>query len=152
MCGTEGGYENVARMNPPDFTALQETFLPHVMQLEDAHTHILPTEAADRIISEWSDNLPEGSERMNVHAWRAALLLAWLRHEESISAKTAEDAVSLGDYQVASHDYYRTKSADTANARVQGKLLRALELKGSLSKRQLQQCTNAHRDPLCQHE
>jgi hypothetical protein len=146
MCGTEGDYENVARMTPPDFTALQETFLPRVMQLEDAHTRILPTEAADRIIGEWSDNLPEGSERMNVHAWRAALLLAWLRHEESISAKTAADAVSLGDYQVASHDFYRTKSADTANARVQGKLLRALELKGPLSKRQLQQCTNAHRD------
>jgi hypothetical protein len=146
LCGTEGSYENVARMNPPDFAALQETFLPRVMQLEDAHTHILPTEAADRIISEWSDNLPEGSERMNVHAWRSALLLAWLRHEDVISAKTARDAVNLGQYQVASHDYYRTKSADTANAKIQARILRALELKGPLSKRQLQQYTHAYRD------
>jgi len=146
MIGTEGNFENVSRMNPPDFTPLQETFLPRVMQLEDAHAHVLPTEAADRIISEWSDNLPDGSERMNIHAWRSALLLAWLRHEESISAKTAEDAVRLGQYQVTSHDYYRTKTADTANARVQGKLLRVLELKGSLSKRELQKYTNAHRD------
>lgn len=146
LCGTEGGYENVARMIPPDFTALQETFLPRVMQLEDAHVRIVPSEAADRIISEWADNLPEGSERMNVHAWRSALLIAWLRHEDVISAKTAEDAVSLGQYQIASHEYYRTKSADTANARVQGKILRALELKGPLSKRDLQKATNAHRD------
>src|SRR5271165_3105641 len=146
MIGTEGGFENVSRMQPPDFTALQGTFLPRVMQLEDAHTRVVPTEAADKIISEWADNLPEGSERMNVHAWRSALLLAWLRHEESISAKTAEDAVRLGEYQVASHDYYRTKSADTANARVQARLLRILEMKGPLCKRDLQRYTHAHRD------
>ena len=83
---------------------------------------------------------------MNVHVWRSALLLAWLRHEEIISAKTAEDAVSLGEYQVASHAYYRTKSADNAVAKVQAKILRALELRGPLTKRQLQQHTNARRD------
>lgn len=146
IIGTEGNYENVSKLHPPDFTALQETFLPRVIQLEDAHARIMPTEAAERIISEWADDLPEGSERMNVHVWRSALLLAWLRHEESISAQTATDAVSLGQYQVASHDFYRTKSADTANARVQARLLRALEMKGPLSKRDLQRYTNAHRD------
>jgi hypothetical protein len=107
---------------------------------------ILPTEGSDRVISEWSDNLPEGSERMNVHAWRSALLLAWLRHEETITAKTAEDAVRLGQYQVDSHDYYRTKSADNAVAKVQSKILRSLRLKGPMFKRELQKCTNAHRD------
>jgi len=146
MIGTEGEYENVSKMNPPNFTSLQETFLPRVMRLEDAHANMLPTEGADKVISEWSDNLPEGSERMNVHAWRSALLLAWLRHEERITAKTAEDAVRLGQYQLASHDYYRTKAADNVNARIQAKLLRALELKGPLFKRELQQRTNAHRD------
>ncbi|HET9741749.1 MAG TPA: bifunctional DNA primase/polymerase [Terriglobales bacterium] len=146
IIGTEGEYENVSRMNPPDFAQLQETFLPRVMQLEDVHVHVRPTEAAEAIIGSWADNLPEGSERMNVHAWRSALLIAWLRHEESITTRTAEDAVRLGEYQTASHDYYRTKSADTANARVQAKLLRVLELKGPMSKRELQQRTNARRD------
>jgi hypothetical protein len=146
MIGTEGQFENVSRMHPPDFTALQQTFLPRVMQLEDAHARIIPTEAADTIIGEWTDNLPEGSERMNIHAWRSALLLAWLRHEESITAKTAEDAVRLGQYQVASHDYYRPRSADTALARVQVKLLRTLEMRGPLRKRDLQRYTHASRD------
>jgi hypothetical protein len=146
MIGTEGGYENVSRMNPPDFTALQETFLPRVMQLEDAHTRLVPSEAADRIISEWTESLPEGSERMNIHAWRSALLIAWLRHEATISAKTAEDAVSLGRYQVASHEYYRTRSADTANARVQARIVRALEMRGPMKKRALQKATHAERD------
>jgi hypothetical protein len=146
IIGTEGGFENVGKMKQPDFTQLQGTFLPRVMQLEDAHARIAPSEAADSIISEWTDNLPEGSERMNVQAWRSALLIAWLRHEDTISAKTAEDAVALGQYQIASHEYYRTKTADTANARVQARILRALEMKGPMSKRELQRVTHAHRD------
>jgi len=146
MIGTEGQFANVARMKPPDVAALRDTFLPRVMQLEDAQVRILASEAADTIIGEWANDLPEGSERMNVHAWRSALMLAWLRHEESITAKTAEDAVRLGQYQIASHAYYRTKTADTANARVQAKILRALEMKGPRNRRDLQKDTNAHRD------
>lgn len=146
LIGTEGGYENVARMKPPNFTALQETFLSRVMRLEDAHANVLPSDGADRIISEWSDNLPDGSERMNIHAWRSALLLAWLRHEDVITERTAQDAVRLGQYQVASHEYYRTQSADNATAKVQAKIVRALEIKGPIFKRALQQRTNAFRD------
>jgi hypothetical protein len=146
LIGTEGEYENVSRINPTDFTALQTTFLPRVARLEGAHVKVTPTEAAKQIIGEWADNLPEGSERMNIHAWRSALLIAWLRHEDSITAKTAEDAVRLGQYQIASHDYYRTQSADNAVAKVQAKIVRALELKGPSFKRTLQQRTHAHRD------
>jgi hypothetical protein len=146
IIGTEGNYENVSKLHPPDFTALQETFLPRVMQLEDAHVHIAPTEAAENIISEWAEALPEGSERKNVHAWRNALILAWLRHEDCISTKTAEDAVSLGQYQVASHDYYRTNPANNVGASIQGRILRALVMKGSISKRELQRATHYERE------
>jgi len=146
LIGTEGGFENVSRMKPPDFTGLRESFLPRVMRLEDAPASISSSEAADRIVAEWVDKLPEGSERLNIHAWRSALLLAWLRKEDAISAKTAEDAVRLGEYQVSSHEYYRPNSGDTANARVQQKILRALEMKGPLSRRDLQKATNASRD------
>jgi hypothetical protein len=83
---------------------------------------------------------------MNVHAWRNALRLAWLRREDAISEKTAHDAVLLGEYQLASHEYYRTKKLDTPNARVQDKILRALAMKGPLPKRDLQRFTHAHRD------
>jgi hypothetical protein len=146
LIGTEGDYANVSRIKPPNLSKLQETFLPHVMQLEDAHVRVPPTEAADRIISEWTDSLPEGSERMNVHAWRSALLISWLRHEEAISEKTAENAVLLGQYQIASHEFYRTNSADNATAKVQARIIRALEMKGPVSKRELQRTTNANRD------
>ena len=146
IIGTEGEYENVSKMHPPDLTTLQESFLPRIIRLEDAHANVRSSEGADRVIGEWTDNLPEGSERMNIHAWRSALLLAWLRHEETITAKTAEDAVLLGQYQIDSHDYYRTVAADNVTARIQSKVLRALGLKGPMTKRELQQRTNAHRD------
>ena len=146
IIGTEGNYENVSNMHPPDFRAMQETFLPRVMQLEDAHVQISPTEAAEKIISEWTDALPDGSERINVHAWRSALLLAWLRHEDRISAKTASDAVSLGQYQIASHDYYRAHQANNVIATIQGGILRALTMKGPMRKRELQRATHYDRD------
>src|ERR1019366_6715991 len=145
LVGTEGGYENVGKMALPDFTDLQETFLPRVRLLGDAKTTILPTDEADRIIGEWVESLPEGSERLNVHAWRSAMLLAWLRREDAISRKTAEDAVRLGQYQAASHEFYRVNAADGPNARIQAKLLRSLEMKGPQSKRGLQRTTNASR-------
>lgn len=146
IIGTEGGFGNVSKMKPPDFTELQETFLPRVIQLQDAHVRIKPSEGAERIICEWADSLPENSERMNIQVWRSALLIAWLRCEGTISPKTAEDAVRLGQYQIASHEYYRPNSADTANARVQAKILRALEMKGPLARRMLQRTTHADRD------
>jgi hypothetical protein len=146
IIGTEGGFDNVSKMKPPDFAPLQETFLRRIMQLEDAQVRVVPSEGADHIISEWADNLPDGSERMNIHAWRSALLIAWLRHEDTISEKTAEDAVKLGQYQIASHEYYRPNSADTANARVQAKILRVLEMKGTVSRRELERATHKDRD------
>jgi hypothetical protein len=145
IIGTEGNYENVSKLHPPDFTPLQERFLPRVLQLEDTYARIAPSQAAENIISEWTENLPDGSERMNIHAWRSALLIAWLRHENIISAQTAQDAVSLGQYQIASHEYYRTKSADSAIAKIQAQILRVLEMKGAMTKRGLQRATHADR-------
>ena len=146
IIGTEGNYENVSRLGQPDFTALQEAFLPRVRSLDDAPARILSTAAADSVISEWQDTLPEETERINVHAWRSALLLAWLRHEDAISAKTAEDAVLLAQYQVDSHEFYRTTAAENPVAKVQARIVRVLTMKGTLAKRNLQQLTNANRD------
>jgi hypothetical protein len=106
---------------------------------------IPPSEGADRVIAEWQETLPEGSVRMNVHVWRSALLLSWLRQEEVITEKTAADAVLLGQYQVASQEYYRTVKIDNPYAAVQSKILRSLEMKGTATRRELQQRTNSAR-------
>ena len=146
IIGTEGQFDNVSTMDPPNFAPLRESFLPRIARLEDSAATIGVTDAAKAAVAEWVLTLPEGSERRNVHVWRNALLLSWLRHEDSITEETAIRAMSLGDYQTASHAYYRTNPADTANARVQAKIIRALKVGGPMKKRDLQRKTNAQRD------
>ncbi len=145
IIGTEGQFDNVSTMEPPDFAPLRESFLPRIARLEDAAVNIGVTDAAKAAVSEWVLSLPEGSERRNVHVWRSALLLSWLLHEDAITEDTVRRAISLGDYQTASHEYYRTNPADTVNAGVQAKIIRALTVGGSMSKRDLQRKTSASR-------
>jgi hypothetical protein len=58
IIGTEGEYENVSKLKPMDFKPLQETFLPRVIRLEDAHANVLSSEDADRVVGEWFDGVP----------------------------------------------------------------------------------------------
>ena len=146
IIGTEGQFDNVSTMDPPNFAPLRESFLPRIARLEDSAATVGVTDAAKAAVGEWVLSLREGSERRNVHVWRNALLLSWLRHESEITEETARRAMSLGDYQTASHEYYRTNPADTANARVQAKIIRALTVGGAMKKRDLQRKTNATRD------
>jgi len=84
------------------------------MRLDDAHANVLSSEDADRVVSEWFDNLPEGSERMNIHAWRSALLsdlfLSWnalhrfQRRQGSSSGVLRTEVCS--QYGVSSHEIY----------------------------------------------
>jgi len=145
LIGTEGNYDNVPKMTPPNFTALQESFLPRIKLLADVPAQIASDEGAERVIAEWADTLPEGSERLNVQVWRAVLLLAWLHHEEKITARIASDAVRLGQYQAASQAFYRVCAADNPLAKAQGKIERVLEMKGGMSRRDLRRFTNAGR-------
>lgn len=142
---TAGEYENVSKMDPPDFTALQEAFLPRIKLLADVPVCITPDEGASSVVAEWNKTLPEGSERMNVQVWRSALLLAWLRREDTITAKTAADAVRLGQCQVDTHAFYQVATTDNKVAKIQAAIIRVLTMKGPLSRRELQKATHAHR-------
>lgn len=145
LIGTEGSYENVPKMTPPNFTHLQESFLPRINLLADVPAQIASDEGAERVVAEWADTLPEGSERLNVQVWRAALLLAWLHHEERVNVKIAGNAVRLGQYQAAGQEFYRVAAADNAFAKAQAKILRGLKMKGPTSRRALQKHTHAER-------
>ena len=145
LVGTEGGYENVPKMTPPNFGKLQESFLARIKLLADVPAMINPDERAESVISEWADTLPEGSERLNVQVWRSALLLAWLKREEKITARIAGEAVRLGQYQAASQEFYRVSAADNPVAKCQAKIERVLSIKGPRSRRDLQRDTNAPR-------
>lgn len=145
LIGTEGEYDNVPKMVLPDFGPLQESFFPRIKLLADAPVRITADHRAESVMAEWADTLPEGSERMNVQAWRSALLLAWLRREQTITPAIAQDAVRLGQYQVDSQEFYRVAAADSGNAKIQAKMMRTLSMHGPMSKRQLQKRTHAER-------
>jgi hypothetical protein len=132
-------------MSDPDFTALRESFLPRVRLLADARCRIEATDSARQIIREWLRGLPEGTVRMNVQAWRYAVLLSWLKREDAISEQTARDAVLLGQYQVDSHEYYLTSKMDNPLASIQEKIIHALTMRGPLKRGRLQDYTNARR-------
>jgi len=145
IIGSLGEYDNVSAINPHDFLSLQKRFLPRIEKLIEEPCVLAPTEGALRVMAEWHLSLPEDAVRANVRAWRSALLLSFLRQEDTISEKTALDATLLGDYQRASHLYYTVTKADNPLANVQHKILRALEMKGPLKKGRLQDYTHARR-------
>lgn len=146
ICGTMGEYANVSRLRPPDFNPLRRVFLPRIHELSNTPADIPASDDALNVVDAWAAELPAGSERMNVHVWRSALLLSWLRGESEITGDTAQDAVRLGDYQVATHEYYRTEATDNATAYIQQKMVRVLRSKGPLSRAALFKHTNGKRD------
>jgi hypothetical protein len=146
LIGSAGDYENVATINPHlDFTTLQKAILPRIERLIETPCNLAPSEGARRVMAEWHLSLPEDAVRANVRAWRAALILSFLRGEDAISEKTALDATLLGNYQLASHLYYQVGKADNPLANIQYKILRALEMRGPLKKGRLQDHTHARR-------
>jgi hypothetical protein len=146
IVGSLGEYANVATINPHlDFTSVQKQILPRIERLAEAPCILAPTEGARRVMAEWHLSLPEDAVRANIRAWRSALVLSFLRQEDTISEKTAIDATLLGDYQFASHLYYTVLKADNPLANVQYKILRVLEIKGPVRKGRLQDYSHAQR-------
>ena len=146
LIGSLGEYDRVSEIKKDlDFTNLQKQILPRIERLVDAPCILAPTEGARRVMAEWHLSLPEDAVRANVRAWRSALVLSFLRQEDNISERTAIDATLLGDYQIASHEFYTVLKADNPLATVQYKILRALEMKGPMKKGRLQDFTHAQR-------
>lgn len=142
LIGTEHDYGNVDAMRKPDFTQLQRSFLPRIYQLQDSATHIPASNEAVSVIGDWFK--ADRVARANVRAWRAALLLSWLRHETVISERSARDAVRLAEYQRAMHACYMPTPTDNPWAAAQAKIVNALK-KGSLTRRALYRAINGSR-------
>ena len=73
-------------------------------------------------MDDWFANvlvLPEGvsKARLNIHAWRTALHLAWLRGHEQITAQDAEGGTRVANYQVKMREYYAPTEGETRQAR-----------------------------------
>jgi Protein of unknown function (DUF3987) len=145
LIGTDGEYELVDSLDEPNFKALQDSFLPRVRQLADAPCSIGVTDEGKEVMRLFTKHLPPGNERMNVHAWRSALLLAWLHHEPAINKKMAAGGCMLAMYQVQMHEFYRTAKMDNPLASIQDKIVRCLTMKGPQKKKVIWNVTHGSR-------
>jgi len=85
------------------------------------------------------------TKRLDVYALRLMLLLAVNERKTHIDEDAADCAVRLCDWQLAVRRAYDPIDAESSIARMESEILRQLTRKGSLSKRELQQATNANR-------
>lgn len=91
--------------------------------------------------------LPDGvsRSRLNIHAWRTALHLAWLKGHEQITAEDAEAGTRVADYQVKMREFYAPPEGETRSARCEAAIRKVIRGKRRVSIRELRQRTNYKR-------
>ena len=99
IIGMEGNYENVSNMHPPQTSkAMDDRFLPRVMQLEDADTSTYRQKEnlLRRLSANGTDALPVWVRTYKrPRMAERSVACVWSRHEDRISAKIVSDAVEF---------------------------------------------------------
>lgn len=149
IIATEGLWKLVGAIDTWDFAALQRTFLPRLLALQEHPLLINPTPSARDLMMEWFATL-ETSElahrtRINVHAWRVALHLAWLQGSPYMDNAHVIGGIKAAEYQVKMREHYAPAEGDTRQARCQASIRRAMKSRKKMSIRELQRATNANR-------
>lgn len=91
--------------------------------------------------------LPEGVSRarLNTHAWRSALHLAWLHGSEFITEREAEAGIQLANYQAKMREWYAPPEGETRDARCEAKIRKVMRSKRRMLLRDLKRATNYDR-------
>ena len=150
IVGTRGEWENVSDLRRIDFSALRQRFLPRIHALKMGPVVIDRTDGARGLVAEWFNGLKSAersNSRFNIHAWRAALWLAWLKGHAAITEQDAAGGIALAQYQWDTRDYYTVKPAENPIAKYQEKIRKALHAaRGKrASVRDLKRLTHADR-------
>jgi hypothetical protein len=134
IIGTEGEYQQVARIRVPDLQPLQDVLLPRLEDLANTPYLIEVDPRADAILDEWVKALPPDSVRLNIHVLRTAMVLAWLRNLKEITPAVMEGAIQLGNYQVNQRKFYRVTCTRNVDAAIEAQIKKYLGTKGPASK------------------
>jgi hypothetical protein len=149
LIATEGEFDVTAGLDRPDFGPLQRSFLPRLLALMDTPAYIRTTPSARELMNEWFAKLDPPSAtfrtRINIHAWRVALHLAWLKKSDYIDSEHVRGGIKVAEYQVLMREFYAPAEGDTRGARCQASIRRTMHSQRRLSLRELQKRTNAHR-------
>lgn len=141
--------KRVGGMTAPDFTSLRSRLVPFLAALEHTPRFIKPSPDARGLMNEWFADLemPDGhsSARLNIHAWRTALHIAWLRGAEFIQTSDVESGIKVAEYQKEMRIWHAPIAGDTRAARCEAAIRRTIREAKRMSLRDLKTATNAHR-------
>jgi len=132
-----------------DFTSLRNRLFPAITDLENNPRHIKYSPGAMGLMGEWFSNLslPEGitTARLNIHAWRTALHIAWLRGGEFITERDVEAGIQVAEYQAAMRIWHAPTQGDTRAARCEAAMRKILNEVRRITVRDLRRVTNYNR-------
>lgn len=151
IIGTENE-RTVAELREYDFGDMQRVFLPRITALERTPARIPLSPNGRGLLNEWfarlsdemkTDDLP--AARLNTHALRVALHLAWLRGHANILESDVDAGIKVADFQAKMRDFYRPAEGETREAQWENRIMKAMRQKRSLPYRGLQKLCGASR-------
>jgi hypothetical protein len=129
IIGSDGDFPRTAGMEIPDFTAFRSSLLARIVALTSRPMTLKPTPAAKQLMGEWFQGVhPSIAARINIHAWRTALHIAWLRDSATfINEHDVQKGIDIAEYQLAMRDYYAAGEGESRAARCEAAIRKALK-------------------------
>lgn len=151
IIGTENE-RTVAGLPEYDFGEMQRVFLPRITALERTPARIPLSPNGRALLNEWFTrvsaelkDLEVPSARLNIHALRVALHLAWLRGHANILESDVDSGIKVANFQAKMREFYLPAEGDNPDAQLQARIMQVMKAKRSLPYRELQRLASASR-------
>jgi hypothetical protein len=151
IVGTENE-RTVAGLREYDFGEMQRVFLPRITALERTPARILLSRDGRGLLDRWFARLSEEmkaedlpSARLNIHALRVALHLAWLRGHAEILESDVDAGIKVANFQAKMREFYRPAEGETREAQWENRIMAKMCQKRSLPYRELQKAIGSSR-------
>lgn len=151
IIGTENE-RTVAGLPEYDFGEMQRVFLPRITALERTPARIPLSPHGRQLLNSWFARISEEMKakdlpaaRLNIHALRVAVHLAWLKGHASILESDVDAGISVADFQAKMREFYRPAEGETREAQWENRIMKTMSQKRSLPYRELQRVVTASR-------
>jgi hypothetical protein len=151
IIGTEND-RTVPDLPEYDFSEWQRMFLPRITALEKTPQKITLSPGGRALLHEWFPRLSKElkdlevpSARLNTHAMRVALHLAWLKGHATMTEEDINAGIQVADFQAKMRDFYAPPEGESRDAIWEGKILKYMKAHKSVPYRTLQKNVGASR-------
>jgi hypothetical protein len=148
IVGTEER-RTVAGMRIPNFESLRNRFFPMIEALEKTPKKYDPTDEAMALMNRWflSFEMAEGigKARLNIHAWRTSLHLAWLHGHTRIEEEDVAKGIKAAEYLAKMREFYAPPQGETRAANAEDEIRKVMREKIRYPVRSLRRETGSNR-------